>query len=114
MCHKHELAPIRANLLNNFWRIIDKEPIETISFTDFLIDILVKRYECIRKTDVWLLYKFSRKLNKEYADLLDYIDSQAKEGEIIKLEKYVKKKVNGSFSNIIDKFVNAYKDTQEN
>jgi len=52
--------------------------------------------------------KYADELNREYADLIDYIHQNIADGDVIALEKYVKNKVNGSFADIIKKFLDDY------
>jgi len=52
--------------------------------------------------------KYADELNSEYADIIDYIHQNIANGDIIALEKYIRDKVNGSFTNIIGDFLNEY------
>ena len=60
-----------------------------------------------------LLVKYSNELNREYGDILDYIHQNVKDGDIIALEKYVRHKVNGSFTSIIERFFKEYEDYED-
>lgn len=80
---------------------------------EYLLDVLIKRKNVISVTSLNLLKKHRDKLKKEYANILDYIESNVQYGEILKLERYIKKNINGSFSKIIDDFVNDYNKSQE-
>jgi len=61
-----------------------------------------------------MIINYADELNKEYADILDYLHQNIAEGDIIALEKYIKTKVNGSFTKIIEDFVREYEDFKEN
>lgn len=75
---------------------------------EFLLDVLIKREKEISVTSLSLLKRHRDKLKKEYAEILDYIHSNVQYGEILKLEEYIKENINGSFSKIIDDFVDEY------
>jgi len=84
-----------------------------MAFMEYLIQILMSSGRKIVETDVVLLYKYARSIEKEYAIILETIRSEALDGKLIELEKYVKKKVNGTFSRIIEHFLRDY-DKQDN
>lgn len=55
-----------------------------------------------------MIINYADALNKEYADILDYLHQNIPEGDIIALEQYIKNKVNGSFTKIIKDFIREY------
>jgi len=61
-----------------------------------------------------LLVKYSNELNREYGDILDHLHQNVLNGDIIALEKYVRDKVNGSFTSIIKRFFVEYDENADN
>jgi len=78
---------------------------------EFLFNVLMERGISIKAIKFTLLKEYSTKLNKEYIDIFDYISSKALDGNIFELEKYIKNKVNGTFTKLIDSFTNDYKNS---
>jgi len=113
MCRNSELQPLRRNLQSNLWRIINREPIKTIPFMEYLIDILINRHREITITSTKFLKKYSDMLTDEYAIILDHIQSNAIHGDIIQLEKYVKEGINGNITKILDEFVENYEKSKK-
>lgn len=58
--------------------------------------------------------KYADRLNREYADIIDHIHQNIADGDIIGLEKHIRDKVNGSFTNIIGDFLNEYENYENN
>lgn len=110
-----ELAQVRARLKSNLWQVLNREPTTYIHWRKFLINVLIRKEKEIIPIDQSFLTKFVVELEKEYATLLDYIEQEAKHGDIIELEKYVSHKVNGSFTRTIKDFLWEYvQNTEEN
>jgi len=78
---------------------------------EFLLTVLMERGVPIRTIDLSLLKDYKNRLKAEYDEIFDHISSKALDGDIIELQKYIKNKVNGSFSRIINGFVYDYKNT---
>ena len=114
MCRNSELHPVRRNLQNNLWRIINREPIKTIPFMEYLVDILINRHREITITSTKFLKGYSDRLTNEYAIILDHIQSNAIHGNIIQLEKYIKEGINGNITKILDEFVENYEKNKKN
>ncbi len=81
---------------------------------EYLEVILVVSFRKIYAHPFDLLVKYADKLNKEYADILDFISQNIVDGEIIALERYLRSKVNGSFTSIIEKFLIEYESYEDN
>jgi len=47
-------------------------------------------------------------LERKYAELINVLDSEVSNGELIGIHKHINKSVNGSFTKIIDEFLNEY------
>ncbi len=75
---------------------------------EYLEVVLVNSFRKIYVHPFSLLVKYSNELNREYGDILDYIHQNVLNGDIIALEKYVRDKVNGSFTSIIERFFKEY------
>ena len=114
MCHSTELAPLRQSLRNNLWRIINKEPIQILPFMEYLIDVLINRYRKITVTSTKFLKIYRDKLKNEYANALDYIQSNIVHGDIIQLEQYIKNRINGNITEILDEFIENYEKNKKN
>lgn len=114
MCRKSELEPLRQNLRNNLWRVIEREPIKIFPFMEYLVDILVNRYKKITVTSTKIFKAYRDKLKDIYAQILDYIEGKASSGDIISLEQYIKNKINGNITNILDEFVENYEKSKKN
>lgn len=81
---------------------------------EYLIDILINRNREITITSTKFLKRYRDKLTNEYANILDYIQSNAMYGDIIRLEKYVKEGINGNITKILDEFVEEYEKSKKN
>lgn len=81
---------------------------------EYLEVVLVSSFRKIYAHPFSLLVKYSNELNREYGDILDYIHQNALDGDIIALEQYVKDKVNGSFTSIIERFFKEYDENINN
>ncbi len=75
---------------------------------EYLEVVLIRSFRKIYVHPFSLLVKYSNELNREYGDILDYIHQNVLNGDIIALEKYVKNKVNGSFTQIIERYLDDY------
>jgi len=75
---------------------------------EYLEVILVSSLRKMYAHPFGLLVKYTNELNREYGDILDYIHQNALDGDIIGLEKYIRDKVNGSFTSIIERFFVEY------
>ena len=116
MSKKTELLikEIRQNLITNLWRVVNNNPVDIFKFGEFLTDKFIQSGKQVKFIDITLVYEYSKSLELEYATLLDYITSNIAEGDIIEIEKYVKHKVNGSFTTLIQSFIyNHDKKNQE-
>ena len=78
---------------------------------EFLLTVLMERGVPIKAISLSLLKDYKNRLKVEYDEIFDHISSKALDGNIRELEKYIKTKVNGSFSSIINGFVHDYKNT---
>ena len=81
---------------------------------EYLIDILINRNRKITITSTKFLKRYRDKLNDEYANILDHIQSNAIHGDIIQLEKYIREGVNGNITKILDEFVERYEKNKKN
>jgi hypothetical protein len=75
---------------------------------EYLEAVLVRTFRKIYAHPFSLLVRYSNELEREYADILDHVQQTAGHGDIIGLEKYVRGKVNGSFTKIIKNFLVDY------
>lgn len=80
---------------------------------DYLIDILIYRYRKITITSNKFLKSYRNKLKLEYAQMLDYIQSNIMDGNLIELESYIKSGINGNITNILDEFVENYEKSKK-
>lgn len=113
MCHSRELEPLRRNLRNNLWRVINRESVEIFPFMDYLIDILIYRYKKITITSNKFLKAYRDKLKLEYAQILDFVQSSVMNGNLIELESYIRKGINGNITQILDEFVENYEKSKK-
>lgn len=113
MCQVKELEPLRRNLQNNLWRVINRESVEVFPFMDYLIDILIHRYKKITITSNKFLKAYRDKLKLEYAQMLDYIQYSIMDGNLIELESYIRKGINGNITQILDEFVENYEKSKK-
>ena len=70
--------------------------------------MLIRHGKKIVPTSVNFLEYYATKLRKEYANILSTIRSEAANGDLIELKKYVKHNVNGTFASIIRNFEEEY------
>lgn len=70
--------------------------------------MLIRHGKKIVPTSVSFLEYYATKLRREYANILSTIRSEAAQGDLIELEKYVKHNVNGTFTTIITHFEQEY------
>lgn len=49
-------------------------------------------------------------LKEEYAEMLDYIQSNVAYGKIIELEQFIRNRINGNITNILDDFIERYEE----
>jgi len=75
---------------------------------EYLIDFLIKEGRNIKPIRLSLLKRYGDKLKKEYSQVLDTISIEAPEGNILKLEKYIRNKINGFFYSTLENFVEEY------
>lgn len=108
MHHKQELQELRQNLLNNLWHIINNEPLEYIKFREFLVSLLISRGIKITAMDGFFLSSYAQRLKRQYAEVLSTIRSEAIDGDLIMLEKYVRTNINGSISKSLKEFLDEY------
>ncbi len=54
------------------------------------------------------------KLKIEYAQMLDFIQSNVMNGNLIELESYIRKGINGNITLILDEFVENYEKSKKN
>lgn len=88
--------------------MIDGKSINQIPFKEYLIDILIKKGYTIGPISLNLLNNYGGKLKNLWGKVLEYLDLNISNGEIMKLNRYIKEKVNGEFSKIINQFVFEY------
>lgn len=81
---------------------------------EYLIEILLNRYKKLTITSVKFLKTYRDKLLKEYASILDYIQSNIINGDILYLERYIRNSINGNITNILDEFVDNYEKSKKN
>jgi hypothetical protein len=80
---------------------------------EYLIDILINRHKEITITSTKFLKQYRDELINEYANILDYIQSNAIYGDIIQLDRYVRKGINGNITKILDEFVENYEKSKK-
>ena len=80
---------------------------------DYLIDILINRYKKITIISNKFLKTYRDKLKLEYAQMLDYIQSNIIDGKLIELESYIRRGINGNITNILDEFVENYEKSKK-
>lgn len=81
---------------------------------EYLIDVLIDRHKKITITNTRFLKRYRDMLLDEYAMILDYIQSNAKDGDILHLEQYIRNGINGNITQILDNFVDDYEKSKEN
>ena len=81
---------------------------------EYLIDILINRNREITITSTKFLKGYRDRLNDEYANILDHIQSNAMHGDIIRLQKYIREGINGNITKILDEFVERYEENKKN
>lgn len=108
MHHNSVLQEVKQNLVRNLWHIINREPIEYFKFSVFLEKILLMSNKTIIAHNIKFLAKYVMKLTYEYAKLMDYVHQNALIGNIIEDVSFIKKSVNGNFTNIIKNFLEDY------
>ena len=81
---------------------------------EYLIEILIKRHKEIRIMGIRFLKTYRDKLKSEYIDVLGYIDSNIINGDIIHLEDFIKKRINGNITSILDNFIEDYEKSKKN
>jgi hypothetical protein len=92
MPHNKELNQVRINLKNNLWEIINRKPVTPLNFKEYLIWLLVYNNKKVKSIPVAFLDRYADKLEKEYANILDFIEQE----------------VNGNFSRKIHDFLTEY------
>ena len=80
---------------------------------EYLIDILVNRYKTITVTSTKFLKHYRDELRKEYAQILDYVQSNVINGDILEMEHYIKQGINGNITDILDEFVENYEKSKK-
>lgn len=105
---------IKESLERNLWQIINKKAIIPFSFKDYLLSMLSNSGQKVGKVDMKLIKIYSNILRDKYSKTLEELSMRAPMGNILDMEKYVKKKVNGTFKSIIKRFLFKYESTQEN
>ncbi len=108
MHHKQELQELRQNLLSNLWHIINNEPLKYIKFREFLVSLLISRGIKITAMDGFFLSSYAQQLKRQYAEVLSTIRSEAMDGDLIMLEKYVRNNINGKISKTLGNFLDEY------
>ena len=114
MCRNSELEPLRQNLRNNLWRMVNGKSIQVFPFMEYLIDILINRHKKITITSTKFLKIYRDMLKSEYASVLDYIQSNIINGDIIYLEWFIRNKINGNITQILDIFIERYEESKKN
>ena len=108
MPHNRELNQVRINLKNNLWEIINRKPVTPLNFKEYIIWLLVYNNKKVKSIPVSFLDRYADKLEKEYASVLDFIEQQVGNTDILQLERYLRKEVNGNFSRKIHDFLTEY------
>lgn len=103
-----DLQPLRKQLSNNLWQVIDNKPLETLKVKEYLIQLLINNDMQIKAIPYSFLCYYAERIEKEYADILDWLEDAAKDGKIAQMEKYVQDKINGQFLRTIDEFKHEY------
>jgi hypothetical protein len=80
---------------------------------EYLIDVLINRYKKLTITSTKFLKTYRDKLRVEYARALDYIQTNVINGDIIQLEKYIRDRINGNITAILDEFVENYENSKK-
>ena len=111
---RNALVEVRQNLKSNLWHLINGEPLDYFKFGEYLVRVLIIPGRKIIPQPLNKIMFYADELNKEYAEILDYLHQNVKNGDIIALEQYVKDKVNGSFTDIIKDFVYEYECYENN
>jgi len=75
---------------------------------EFLYDMLMERGYPIKAMRFTLLKEYSTLLSKEYNEVFDHISSRIVDDDIMELEKYIKTKINGTFTQIMEEFIHDY------
>ena len=99
------IKEIRDNLISNLWKIIDNKPIDIFKFGEFLTDKFIQSGKQVKFIDISTVYEFAMAMEKEYANLLDYISFVVGRKDILEIQKYIKQQVNGNFTYLIKEFV---------
>ena len=81
---------------------------------EYLIDVLVNRYKKITVTSTKFLKHYRDLLKDEYAQILDFVQSKIIDGDILKMEQFIKQGINGNINKILDEFVENYEKNKKN
>ena len=102
------LSQLRNSLKKNAWEIFDGKIPSKFHFKEFLIHVLISNGKRISRIRLDFLRNHESVLKDEYAQILDYINQNIHKGDVIEIIKVIKKRVNGSFSGILNDFVVDY------
>lgn len=102
------LKPIKDNLKKNVGRFMERKQADVFKFREFLESILVSSGRKIMAHDYEMVEKYAAEMRREYGNLLNSVSSEVDKGELIGLNSYIHKTVNGKFSNAIERFLIRY------
>lgn len=94
--------------------MVDRKSIQGFPFMEYLIDTLVNRHKKITITSTNFLKMYSDRLKDEYAGVLDYIQSNIMNGDLIQLDRFIRNKINGNITEILDEFIEKYEEDKKN
>ncbi len=88
--------------------MVEGKSVDLFRFNKFLYNVLLHRNKKIIPHEISFINKYGNKLRDLYARLLDEIDHEISKGDLIQSENYIKKQVNGKFTEVIDSFIKNY------
>ena len=113
MCHSKELEPLRQSLRNNLWKMVNRKSIQGFPFMEYLMDILINRHKKITITSTNFLKMYRDMLKDEYAMVLDYVQSNIMNGDLIQLDRFIRNRINGNITEILDDFIEKYEENKK-
>jgi len=93
--------------------MIDRKSIQGFPFMEYLIDILVNRHKKITITSTKFLKTYRDMLKDEYAMVLDYVQSNVINGDLIQLNRFIRNRINGNITEILDDFIEKYEENKK-
>lgn len=76
--------------------------------------MLLERGKKIVPHEISFINKYGNRLRNLYAKLIDEIDYEISKGDLIQSEEYIKKQVNGRFTEVINDFIQEYDNNKNN